>query len=90
MRLCGLAVHAAYRRRGVAHRLGNHAVELAIRQSCHAVRLSTIKETGNVPIFKRLGFEVVGENLDGLCEDLNGEPVTDIEMEYRSFPTPHR
>ena len=47
IRISGLAVHAAYRRRGVAHGLISHVVDFAIKQSHCAVRLSTIKETGN-------------------------------------------
>jgi ribosomal protein S18 acetylase RimI-like enzyme len=85
IRISGLAVHAAYRRRGVAHGLISHVVDLAIKQSCRAVRLSTIKETGNDSIFERLGFEIIGENMDALCEGVNGQKVTDIEMEHRIF-----
>jgi ribosomal protein S18 acetylase RimI-like enzyme len=85
IRISGLAVHAAYRRRGVAHGLISHVVDLAIKQSYRAVRLSTIKETGNDSIFERLGFEIIGENMDALCEGVNGQKVTDIEMEHRIF-----
>lgn len=85
MRLCGLAVHAAYHRQGVARRLVDHVVCLAAKQSCRAVRLSTIKEAVNDLIFEHMGFEIIGEHIDALCEGVNGEKVTDIEMEYRRF-----
>ena len=85
MRLCGLAIHEAYHRRGIAQSLVGHVVDLAVRQSCRAVRLSTIKETGNDLIFEHMGFEIIGEHIDALCEGVNGEKVTDIEMEHRRF-----
>jgi ribosomal protein S18 acetylase RimI-like enzyme len=81
MRLTGLAVHEHYRRRGIARALVNHVLAVAKQMSCPAARLSVIKETGNIPIFERLGFEIAGESADQLCEGLNGEIVTDVIME---------
>jgi hypothetical protein len=48
-------------------------------------RISTIRETGNVLIFKKLGFEVVAENPDKLFVGIHGEAVTDVEMENLRF-----
>ena len=83
MRILGLGVHEAHRRQGIARSLVVRVLELAKEKGCPAVRLSTIKETGNVPIFERLGFEVVGENVDDLYEGIGGGKVTDVEMERR-------
>jgi hypothetical protein len=47
------------------------------------MRVATIKETGNVPIFESLGFKLVAENTDDLCEGINGGKVVDVEMERR-------
>jgi GNAT superfamily N-acetyltransferase len=52
----GLFVHADHRRRGVARAL---LAALGPRE----LSLFTIRETGNVPIFVRLGFAVVREEL---------------------------
>ena len=83
MRLLGVAVHEDYRCQGIGRALVDRAVEWAREEGVSAVRVSTIKETGNVPIFERLGFQVIGENADDLCEGVNGEKVTDVEMEKR-------
>jgi len=90
MRITGLAVYEVYRRQGIARALVNHVFELAQEKGCLSVRLSTIKETGNVDIFQKLGFEVIGENTDKLCEGINGEKVTDVEMERRLTLEPSR
>jgi len=83
LRLLGLAVHEEYRRRGIARALVNRLLDLAEEKGLLAVRISTIKETSNVPIFEKLGFEVVAENHDKLFEGIHGEAVTDVEMEKR-------
>lgn len=83
LRILGLAVREDYRLKGLARSIINHIIDLAKNSGCIALRLSTIKETGNVPIFERIGFKIVGEHQDGLLEGLNGERVTDIEMELR-------
>lgn len=83
MRLLGLGVHEDHRRQGIARALVNRVIELAAEKRGSAVRVATIKETGDVPIFEKLGFEVAGENTDDSCEGINGEKVTDVEMEKR-------
>ena len=37
------------------------------------MRIATIREAGNTSVFKRLGFEIIGENTDELCEGITGE-----------------
>jgi N-acetylglutamate synthase-like GNAT family acetyltransferase len=83
LRILGLAVREDYRLKGVARSIINHITELANSSDCISMRLSTVKETGNVIIFERIGFKIVGEHQYGLLEGLNGEYVTDIEMELR-------
>jgi N-acetylglutamate synthase-like GNAT family acetyltransferase len=83
LRILGLGVHEDFRLKGIARSFINHIIDLANTKECFALRLFTIKGTGNVPIFERIGFEIVGEHHDGLLEGLNGEHVTDTEMELR-------
>jgi ribosomal protein S18 acetylase RimI-like enzyme len=79
--LLGMAVREEYRSRGVGRALVDFAVKLARAKRSTAVRISTVKETGNVPIFERLGFRVINETPDNHFIGVNGEPVIDVEME---------
>ena len=83
LRILGLGVHEDYRLKGIARSITYHIRELANTKRCIALRLFAVKETGNVQIFERIGFRIVSEHQDGLLEGLNGERVTDIEMELR-------
>jgi GNAT superfamily N-acetyltransferase len=83
LRILGLGVHEDFRLKGIARSIIDHIIDLTNTKECISLRLFTIKETGNVPIFERIGFEIVSEQQDGLCEGLNGERVTDVEMELR-------
>ncbi len=62
-----LAVDATFRRQGIARRLLEFVGEAARGLGCSIVATRTIKETGNVPIFERLGFHVVGEEIASWC-----------------------
>lgn len=76
----GLAVHPNHRRRGVAKELLRHVAAAAQREGKRVLRLSTIKETGNVPIFERLGFAVVRENIAEHFERVPAGPVIQVDM----------
>jgi GNAT superfamily N-acetyltransferase len=70
----GLFVHEAHRRRGVAR-------ALLEALGPHGLSLVTIRETGNVPIFERLGFVVVREKLaTELVSDAHAE-LHEVYME---------
>ncbi len=76
----GLAVHPSHRRQGVAKELLRHVIVAAQREGKRTLKLSTIKETGNVPIFERLGFAVVCESLAEHFEGVPAGPVTQVDM----------
>ena len=58
LHLMGLFVAASHRQIGVARAL---VAELARLAHERPLSLNTIRETGNVPIFERLGFAIVSE-----------------------------
>jgi GNAT superfamily N-acetyltransferase len=77
LQLFGLFVDEAHRRRGVARAL----VAAACARNYARIALHTIAETGNVPIFERLGFVTIVEQR---ADDVVGEgPLTDVAMELR-------
>lgn len=80
LRLLGLAVHRDFRRQGIARVLVEYVCRLSKQYKFSALGLSTIKETGNIAVFERLGFQIVAEHSDGLVESVDGQPLTDVEM----------
>ena len=44
------------------------------------LKLYTVKETGNVEVFRRLGFTVAAEREDDLFESDRFEKLTEVEM----------
>ncbi len=76
----GLDVHTDYRKKGVARSLISRIKEIGMSKKAIGIKLHTIKETGNIRIFKRLGFKVVSERIDGLFESDRFDTLTDVEM----------
>jgi len=76
----GLDVHTDYRKKGVARRLIHHIKKIGTKEDANILKLHTIKETGNVEVFKRLGFKVALEQIDVLFESDKFEKLTDVEM----------
>jgi len=76
----GLAVHPQQRRRGVARSLIGAIEGVAARDGQTKITLSTIKQTGNQPIFERLGFTVINEAPAKGFEGVDGEQVTKVDM----------
>ena len=51
------------------------------RPEHRAIMLATIRETGNVTIFQRLGFEPVAESIAHWCVSERFEQLHDVTME---------
>jgi ribosomal protein S18 acetylase RimI-like enzyme len=81
LHLMGLATHPAHQRRGVARALIDHAETIARAVGLPQLSLYTVKETGNVPVFVRLGFRIVSEQPDQWSESPDGRPLTEAYME---------
>lgn len=77
----GLAVGRAYRRRGLARILLTFCVNRAAQAGARKLTLYTIKETGNVDIFEKLGFSVVREDVARGYVGVDGKPVYQVRME---------
>jgi GNAT superfamily N-acetyltransferase len=78
--LIGLAVHPEFQRKGVARYL----IEWIVARTPslgQKVALNTIRETGNVPVFERLGFQVVDEEIASWCISDDYLEVHDVKME---------
>jgi len=82
----GLAVDAAHRHQGVARDLLDF-VDDACRQSARTiVTLRTIRETGNVAIFERLGFQVVKEEIADWCLSDQHPRLHEVHLERAVTP----
>jgi ribosomal protein S18 acetylase RimI-like enzyme len=81
IRILGLGVHPDFRRRGVARELLASLAAMGRREGATHLRLYTVKETGNVDIFTRLGFHVVAEQEDRFSESDKHAKLTEVEME---------
>ena len=79
LHLINLGVLAQRRRGGVARHLIDALVQIATAAGANRLSLYTIRETGNVDVFARLGFTVVGEGpgLDYVSE----QPLHEVYME---------
>ena len=81
LHLRSLAVDAAYRRRGVARALVERLSDLASDAQLRALSLYTIRQTGNVPMFERLGFHFVREESADWAASACGEDLSEVYME---------
>lgn len=79
----GVAVHPEYRVRGVCRALLHGVEEIAKAERFRALALSAIEETGNVEIFKNLGFKVVSRAIAPNHVSPSGGPVTQVDMERK-------
>ena len=78
LHLMGLYVAPSHRRTGVARALIDELSRIAGNRP---VTLDTIRQTGNVPIFERLGFAVLHEAPAENVESVSGEPLIDVLLE---------
>ena len=81
VRLLGLGVKPEWRRHGVARRLIAALSAIAVENGLSRLSLSTVRETGNVEIFVRLGFSVVSVGPDAYSESERFPSLTNVEME---------
>ncbi|MBW7900757.1 MAG: GNAT family N-acetyltransferase [Rhodocyclaceae bacterium] len=79
----GIAVAPTHRRCGVAADLLAYGASLAAGAGCPALELATIKETGNVEIFCRLGFRVIEERVSDRFWSHDERPVTEVTLRRR-------
>jgi ribosomal protein S18 acetylase RimI-like enzyme len=81
LRVMALAVQPDCRRRGIARALVDRLMVIAKDRGCRALTLYTVTQTGNVPIFERLGFKLVCEQPDTYSISVSGEPLTEAYLE---------
>lgn len=83
LRIIGLFVHADYRRRGVAKALVGGVVDIARKQGIDLLVTRTVKETGNVPIFEKIGFEVVSIHPDEYSESDKHRQLSEVDFQMK-------
>ena len=81
VRIIGLGVHPAFRRQGVAWALLRYLETTGKEQGATRLHLFTVKQTGNVEVFSRVGFRIVAERKDEFSESDKHQTLIDVEME---------
>ncbi len=83
LHIMGPMVHQKYQRKGIARALIDYISNIASDSGKNALSINTCKQTGNVAIFKKIGFKVIKESKDdnGLAENLTDEELIDVYME---------
>ena len=85
LQLSGLAVDRAYRKQGFARRLITATCELY--NSAKTLSVWCVEETGNVEVFKALGFEVLQSEESTLFSLTNGNSATEVKLVYSTRNT---
>ncbi len=80
IRIIGLGVHGDFRHRGVARALVSWVTTRAREQSIPCIVARTVKETGNVPIFQMLGFDIESKRPDEYADNIAGGSLTDVSL----------
>ncbi len=80
MHLIGLGVHRDFRRQGVARALVAEVALRTRRLGLPVLITHTVAETGNVPVFEALGFQVQSRCLDEYSASVSGAPLTAVIM----------
>jgi ribosomal protein S18 acetylase RimI-like enzyme len=81
LHLRALAVDPAFQRRGIARALVDELSGVARAGGLPILSLLTIRETGNVDRFERLGFRVVSEERASWCRGPRLETLQEVLME---------
>ncbi len=77
----GLAVHPHFQRMGIARRMIDWIVAHVPTLGHNLVALDTIKETGNVSLFEKLGFCVFEEGITTCFESEEYPKLHEVKME---------
>ncbi len=81
LHLVGLAVRPGRHRQGIGRALLERVREIAAEKKLGRLSLFTVEQTGNVPIFQRLGFSISEKKAAKDTISVSGEPLTDVYME---------
>lgn len=83
LHVIGLLVHPDFRRRGIARAILEYIRGIAQCEGKRGLSLNTVKQTGNIEIFTRLGFEVVKESEadESLGGSVTDDQLVDVYME---------
>lgn len=76
----GLGVHSDFRRCGVATAMVQHLERIGRARGCKAISLNTVRETGNVEVFERMGFEVESQAPTLLFESETASTLYEVVM----------
>lgn len=80
LHLIGLGVLEAFRGQGICRRIVEHARGIASEHGLSHLSLYTIRQTGNVPIFEKLGFVVAEESVSTDSVSAKYDQLTDVFM----------
>ena len=83
VRMVGLLVRADHRRRGVARALVRGVADVARKQGYRLLVTRTVKETGNVPVFEKLGFRVLSERPDEYSESDKYPALSEVDLQMK-------
>lgn len=81
LHIMGLAVQPNFQHNGIASRLIESVCSLAPSLGHNIVRVDTVKETGNVAFFEKIGFSKVRELVATWCISDSYETVHDVIMD---------
>lgn len=81
LHITGLMVHPSYRHLGVARALVDAVAEAARASAITKLSLYTIRQTGNIDVFRKLGFVVIREDQADWAESIDSQSLTEIYME---------
>ena len=80
LRIVGLGVLEECRQRGVARALVGFLLEFAAEQGLEGIGARTVRETGNVDVFEKLGFRVVSDVKDEYSESDVYRELRDVDL----------
>ena len=81
--LQGIAVHPNHHKQGICRSLIVAAEEIARKAKLNSITVSVIEETGNVAIFKKIGFSIISRAVAQAYINPVGGGVTLVEMERK-------
>ena len=77
----GLGVIPEFQHKGVGRAMVESLAEKAASLGLAKLSLFTVRETGNVPLFEHLGFQVMREEPAQDLESATGSPLSEVYME---------